>query len=122
MIKLCYIKRNFAIHFIVSTRMQKAALSIIIPAYNESKTIAKILDRITETKLPRETAKEIIIIDDCSTDTTREVIDEYVRKSEFKHIRYMRNEKNSGKGFGIRRGIQEAKGDFVIIQGCRPRI
>ncbi|MEI9917694.1 MAG: glycosyltransferase family 2 protein [Bacteroidota bacterium] len=96
--------------------MEKAALSIIIPAYNESKTIATVLDKITQVKLPLDTSKEIIIIDDCSTDPTREVIEEYVRKSGCDHIRYMRNEKNSGKGFGIRRGIQEAKGDFVIIQ------
>src|SRR4051812_45685264 len=116
MIKVHHHRQNLHLDFIVSTRMQKAALSIIIPAYNESKTIAKILDKITEVKLPNETDKEIIIVDDCSTDTTREVIEEYVRKSAFKHIRYMRNEKNSGKGFGIRRGIREAKGDFVIIQ------
>lgn len=96
--------------------MQKSSLSIIIPAYNESKTITSVLDKITEVKLPRDTEKEIIIVDDCSTDPTRDVIAEYVRKSGFNHIRYMRNEKNSGKGFGIRRGIQEAKGDFVIIQ------
>ena len=96
--------------------MHKAALSIIIPAYNESRTITKVLDKINEVRLPLDIGKEIIIVDDCSTDTTRDVIDEYIRKSGSGHIRYMRNEKNSGKGFGIRKGIQAATGDFVIIQ------
>jgi glycosyltransferase involved in cell wall biosynthesis len=96
--------------------MHKAALSIIIPAYNESETISKVLDKITQVKLPFDTQKEIIIVDDCSTDATRNVIEEYIRKSGFDHIRYMRNEKNSGKGFAIRRGIQAANGEFVIIQ------
>jgi len=96
--------------------MQKAKLSIVIPAYNESRTITRVLDKIMEVKLPYDTQKEIIIIDDCSTDRTGEVIEEYVCKSGSGHIHYLRNEKNSGKGFGIRKGIQAATGDFVIIQ------
>jgi glycosyltransferase involved in cell wall biosynthesis len=96
--------------------MQKAALSIIIPAYNESATIVKVLDRIMEVDLPGTTEKEIIIVDDCSNDSTQVVIEEYVNVSRRTNIRYIRNEKNSGKGFGIRRGIQMATGDFVIIQ------
>jgi glycosyltransferase involved in cell wall biosynthesis len=96
--------------------MQKAALSIIIPAYNESATIVKVLDRIMEFDLPGTTEKEIIIVDDCSNDSTQVVIEEYVNVSRRTNIHYIRNEKNSGKGFGIRRGIQMATGDFVIIQ------
>jgi len=96
--------------------MQRAALSIIIPAYNESATIVKVLNKISEVKLPDGVAKEIIIVDDCSTDSTSVVIGDFVATTRSTNIQYLRNEKNSGKGFGIRRGIQAAKGDFVIIQ------
>jgi glycosyltransferase involved in cell wall biosynthesis len=96
--------------------MQKATLSIIIPAYNESNTITQVLDKITGVKLPDNVDKEIIIVDDCSTDPTMTIVGDYIQHSGCNYIRYMRNEKNSGKGFGIRRGIQAATGDFVIIQ------
>lgn len=96
--------------------MHRAALSIIIPAYNESTTIVKVLNKISEAKLPVGVEKEIIIVDDCSTDATRDVIANYVLTTGSANISYMCNEKNSGKGFGIKRGIQAAKGDFVIIQ------
>jgi len=96
--------------------MQKVALSIIIPAYNESATIARVLDKIIGVNLPADTEKEIIIVDDCSTDSTRTVVDDYVHASGNKNIHYMRNEKNSGKGYGIRRGIAAATGEYVIIQ------
>ena len=96
--------------------MQRAALSIIIPAYNESATIAEVLNKICEVQLPDGVEKEIVIVDDCSTDPTRSVIENFIATTGSTNIRYMRNEKNSGKGFGIRRGIQAATGDFVIIQ------
>jgi glycosyltransferase involved in cell wall biosynthesis len=98
------------------SRMHHASLSIIIPAYNESVTITKILKKICEVELPSQVEKEIIIIDDCSTDSTKQVIDEFIINTASENVRYMRNERNSGKGFGIRKGIQAAKGDFVIIQ------
>ena len=96
--------------------MSKAALSIIIPAYNESSTITQVLDKIIEVNLPDNVDKEIIIVDDCSTDSTKTVVEDYVRASGGRNIHYLRNEKNSGKGFGIRKGIQAATGQFVIIQ------
>jgi glycosyltransferase involved in cell wall biosynthesis len=96
--------------------MQRAALSIIIPAYNESGTILKVLDRIVEVPLPGDVGKEIIIVDDCSTDFTKAIIDDYILASGNSCIRYMRNEKNSGKGYSIRKGIRAATGDYVIIQ------
>jgi glycosyltransferase involved in cell wall biosynthesis len=96
--------------------MQRAALSIIIPAYNESATIAKVLTRIADVKLPGGVEKEIIIVDDCSTDHTSIAIEGYIAGSGNSSIRYFRNEKNSGKGSSIRRGIQAATGNYVIIQ------
>jgi glycosyltransferase involved in cell wall biosynthesis len=96
--------------------MQRVALSIIIPAYNESGTILKVLDKVMSVQLPGDVGKEIIIIDDCSTDPTKGIIDDYILHSGNSSIRYLRNEKNSGKGYSIRKGIQAATGDFVIIQ------
>lgn len=96
--------------------MQRGVLSIVIPAYNESATIAKVLSKIAEVKLPPDVGKEIIIVDDCSTDQTRVAIDNYIAASGITHIRYLLNDRNSGKGFSIRRGIQAATGNFVIIQ------
>lgn len=97
-------------------RMQKATLSIVIPAYNESATIVKVLMKIHDVVLPDGVDKEIIIIDDCSKDDTRAVIENYIATNAVTNIRYLLNEKNSGKGFGLRRGIKAATGDFVIIQ------
>lgn len=91
-------------------------LSIIIPAYNEERTIAVILGKIMNAKLPGDGTKEIIIVDDCSTDSTKAVIDKFILDNGASNISYLRNEENSGKGFGIRKGIQAAKGQFVIIQ------
>jgi glycosyltransferase involved in cell wall biosynthesis len=96
--------------------MQKVSLSIIIPAYNESRTITKVLDKIIDVRLPGNVDKEIIIVDDCSTDPTGTVVEAYIQQTGCSYIRYMRNEKNSGKGFGLRRGIHAATGDYVIIQ------
>jgi glycosyltransferase involved in cell wall biosynthesis len=81
-------------------------LSVIVPAYNEIETIDEILRKVKET--PYE--KEIIVVDDCSTDGTRE----YLRNQE--GIVTIFQEKNQGKGAALRRGIAEATGDIVLIQ------
>jgi glycosyltransferase involved in cell wall biosynthesis len=96
--------------------MQKRTLSIIIPAYNEEATITKILTKILAIELPEGVEKEIIVIDDCSKDKTRSVTESFIAATNATNIRYLINEKNSGKGFGIRRGIEMATGDYVIIQ------
>jgi len=74
-------------------------LSIIIPVYNEAATILKLLE------------KEIILVDDCSTDGTREILNKLVDK-----YKIIFQEKNQGKGAALRRGFQETTGDFIIIQ------
>ena len=85
--------------------------SIIIPAYNEEKTILKILEKIHSEK--KNTAEyEIIVINDCSTDTTLEVLKNC--KSLY-HI-LITNEKNMGKGYCVKKGINVATGDYVIFQ------
>ena len=91
-------------------------LSIVIPAYNEEKTIGAILDRVREVKLPGGMDKELIIVDDHSSDGTAAFIQAYSEKHSEGGIRFFRHERNSGKGAALRTGIQHAKGDFVVIQ------
>ena len=85
-------------------------ISVIIPCYNEKNTIEKIIDRI---KQLRDLEIEIIIIDDYSTDGTREILKEKIQNRVSK---ILFNEKNFGKGYSLKRGIQVAEGDIVIIQ------
>ena len=88
----------------------------MIPAYNEAQTIQPILDRIQEVILSAGIGKEIVIIDDCSTDNTEELIDKYRKQHPGLNLRYYRQPKNLGKGAAIHRGIEEAKGELLIIQ------
>lgn len=90
-------------------------LSVIVPAYNEAQTIHLILDKILEANLDA-IKKEIIIVNDCSTDKTIEVVEKYIGIKTEHNIRFFSQEKNMGKGAAIHRGIKEASGDFVIIQ------
>lgn len=81
-------------------------LSIIVPVYNEEKTLATILERLIEI---RYVETEIIVVDDCSIDNTSEIINQFPVKS-FKH------NVNQGKGAAIHTGLEYATGDYVIIQ------
>ena len=96
--------------------MKIKKLSIIIPAYNEEKTIHLILDKIKEVKLLNGITKEIIIVNDCSKDGTEDAIKKYSRANAGLGIKYHRHEKNRGKGAALHTGIGEASGDCVIIQ------
>lgn len=85
-------------------------ISIIIPCFNEEKTIEEIINRIIEQK---EIDKEIIVIDDFSSDHTRKILKE---KLEVKIDKLILNERNFGKGYSIREGIKHAGGDCILIQ------
>ncbi|MEO6305900.1 MAG: glycosyltransferase family 2 protein [Bacteroidia bacterium] len=91
-------------------------LSIVIPAYNEGKTIHFILDKVRETILTNNISKEIIIVNDFSTDNTEEAILNYMSKHPEFNIMYYKHEVNKGKGAALHTGIEKAKGNFLIIQ------
>ena len=91
-------------------------LSIIIPAYNEAATIHLILDKIKNVELLNRIEKEIIIVNDCSTDNTEESIKKYIDKNASVDIQYYKHEINQGKGAALHTGIKKATGEYLIIQ------
>ena len=91
-------------------------LSIIVPAYNEAKTIHLILDRVAEVKLLNDIEKELILVNDCSKDATEEVLLAYMKAHPELNMQYYKHEVNKGKGAAIHTGIQKATGDYLIIQ------
>jgi glycosyltransferase involved in cell wall biosynthesis len=91
-------------------------LSIIIPAYNEARTIHLILDRVKEVTLVNGIAKELIIVNDCSTDDSEQVLLQYIAANPQLNIQYFKHEINKGKGAAIHTGIQKATGQYLLIQ------
>ena len=91
-------------------------LSIIIPAYNEEKTIHLILDKIKAVQLLEGIQKEVIITNDCSTDDTEKAIQEYIQNNPELKIKYFKFSKNRGKGAALHNCIEHASGDFIIVQ------
>lgn len=91
-------------------------LSIIIPCYNEEKTLTRVIDSIRAVELPEGMEKEIVIVNDCSTDRTFEVLREHLEKTGDEGIRIYHQPVNMGKGAAIHRGIREVKGEYLIIQ------
>ncbi len=89
---------------------ETGVLSIVIPCYNEENTIETIVDKVIASPVPR---KEIIIVDDCSKDNTRKILEEKIRP---KVSQIIYHKKNGGKGAALRTGFQAATGDVVIIQ------
>ena len=96
--------------------MAQHSLSIIIPAYNEEQTIRKLLDKVCAVSLIEGISKEILVIDDGSSDSTNDIVAEYISSLGVKNIRLISQERNQGKGAALRKGIEVATGDFIIIQ------
>ncbi|TXC85424.1 glycosyltransferase family 2 protein [Luteibaculum oceani] len=91
-------------------------LSIVIPAYNEAKTIHLILDRIKAVELLNGIKKELVIVNDASKDNTVEAVENYIKANSDMDIQFYSQPKNMGKGAALHRGIKEATGEFLIIQ------
>ena len=85
-------------------------LSIVVPCFNEEKTIEKIIDKIIKYS-PYD--NEIIVIDDCSNDKSKQILESEIKDKISKLIV---NEKNYGKGYSVRKGIEAANGDIILIQ------
>lgn len=91
-------------------------LSIIIPVFNEQSTIIKLLNKVIKVRLINNIKKEIIIVDDGSNDNTNQLINDFIKQNYDKDISYFKQEINKGKGAAIQTGINNASGDYIIIQ------
>lgn len=91
-------------------------LSIIIPAYNEGKTIHLILNKVKAVSLTNNIEKEIIIVNDFSADDTDEAVERYMKANPDLNIQYFNHEFNKGKGAALHTGISKATGEYLIIQ------
>lgn len=91
-------------------------LSIIIPAYNEERTIHLILNKIKDVQLIDNIEKELVIVNDCSKDNTEKAILDYITASPELKISYYKHEINQGKGAALHTGISKATGEYLLIQ------
>lgn len=89
-------------------------LSIVIPVYNERELLPVVLDRVLEVQLPGDLQRQIIIVDDCSTDGTSEVVKQLGQK--YPQITTVFHEVNQGKGAAVRTGFNRATGDIAMVQ------
>lgn len=93
-----------------------STLSIIIPVYNEQNTIVSILDALEKVTLIGGFKKELVLVNDFSTDKSRDIILDYIEKNKDYNIKFFEHEKNKGKGAALHTGIQNATGDYITIQ------
>ena len=91
-------------------------LSIIIPVFNEGPTVHLILDKVNAVELPNGIQKEILVVNDCSTDHTEAAIQNYQATHPNIPMHYVAHDKNKGKGAAIHTGIALATGQYTLIQ------
>jgi glycosyltransferase involved in cell wall biosynthesis len=93
-----------------------STLSIVVPVYNEGPTIHLILNKIKEIELPNGIKKELILVNDCSTDDTVPSVQRYMAANSDLNIQFYSHEVNKGKGAALHTGIAKASGEYIIIQ------
>jgi glycosyltransferase involved in cell wall biosynthesis len=91
-------------------------LSIIIPAFNEGKTIQQVLQNLVDLKLNDGIEKELLVINDFSSDNTSFLIDQFISENKNSEIQLFNQLENKGKGAAIHKGIEMATGDYIVIQ------
>jgi glycosyltransferase involved in cell wall biosynthesis len=92
-------------------------LSIVVPAYNEERTIIMVLERLISIQLINSITKEIIVVNDASTDATSSLVRQFIGQNKLEdQVRFIEQPHNQGKGAAIRKGIQLATGHYIIIQ------
>ncbi|MCB0791160.1 MAG: glycosyltransferase family 2 protein [Flavobacteriales bacterium] len=91
-------------------------LSIVVPAYNEARTITAILDRVHAVELMQGIGKEVVVVNDASSDDTRRLVEEFQKAHPDLDLKLFDQPRNMGKGAAIHRGIREAQGEYLIIQ------
>ena len=91
-------------------------ISIVVPVYNEQATIEKILVVLKNLKLDFKLQKQIVIVNDFSTDNSEQLINEFIENNKELDILYYKQDKNYGKGAALRKGFEIANGDLIIVQ------
>lgn len=91
-------------------------LSVIVPAYNEEKTIGIILAKLAEVQLIGGFDKQIVVVNDCSKDNTIAAVEAFCKENPSVHIKLVSHAVNKGKGAALHTGIKEANGDYIVIQ------
>jgi dolichol-phosphate mannosyltransferase len=87
-------------------------ISVVVPVYNEEKTVAQVLNALSQVSLDME----VVVVDDASTDRTWEILQELRQQEPFNSYRFVRHERNQGKGAGLRTGFAMVSGDLVTVQ------
>jgi glycosyltransferase involved in cell wall biosynthesis len=87
-------------------------VSVVVPVYNEEKTVANVLKLLSEVPLNLE----VVVIDDASSDKTWEILQQLRQQEPYNSYRYVRHERNQGKGAGLRTGFGLVSGDLVTVQ------
>lgn len=100
-------------------------LTIIVPAYNEERTIREVLEKVIAVDLPFELKKQVIVVDDCSSDATVECVEVFRAQNPNQEINLIQHDSNTGKGGSIQTAIPQVTGDLVIFQDadleCDPK-
>src|SRR6267143_5999131 len=107
-------EENSSVESYTSTASVYCTLSILVPVYNEELYIEQVLNEVLISPLPRGINREVIVVDDSSTDRTREVLQEFA--AHHRQVQLFYHEKNQGKGAAIRTALSKATGEVILIQ------